>query len=80
MISAATQGPLKIQVQHPIQELEDYFQSEEELPNLLGLFRQSKYRYLHISAHASATHVGTTEWSLTYAKFAKVFAGHLPRA
>lgn len=55
-----------------------YFQSEEELPHLLGLFRQSKYRYLHISAHASATHVGTTEGSLTYAKFAKLFAGHLP--
>ena len=55
-----------------------YFQSEEELPHLLGLFRQSKYRYLHISAHASRTHVGTTNDSLTYAKFAKLFAGHLP--
>ena len=55
-----------------------YFQSKEELPHLLGLFRQSKYRYLHISAHASATHIGTTEGSLTYAEFVSLFAGHLP--
>jgi hypothetical protein len=54
-----------------------YFQSDEELPHLLGLFRQSKYRYLHISAHASSTHVGTTNGSLTYAKFAEIFSGHL---
>ena len=54
-----------------------YFQSEDELPHLLGLFRQSKYRYLHISAHASATHVGTRNGLITYTKFAELFSGHL---
>lgn len=54
-----------------------YFQSEEELPHLLGLFRQSKYRYLHISAHASNTVIGTTNGSISYKKFANIFNGHL---
>ncbi|HNA03158.1 MAG TPA: hypothetical protein PLV48_04725 [Rhodocyclaceae bacterium] len=54
-----------------------YFQSEDELPHLMGLFRQSKYRYLHISSHASATHIGTTNGNISYAKFAEIFAGHL---
>lgn len=55
-----------------------YFQSKEELPHLLGLFRQSKYRYLHISAHASDKHIGTTEDTITYSSFANLFKGHLP--
>jgi hypothetical protein len=55
-----------------------YYQSKEELPHLIGLFRQSQYRYLHISSHASETHIGTTNGSVTYADFAKFFAGHLP--
>jgi hypothetical protein len=54
-----------------------YFQTEDELPHLLGLFRQSKYRYLHISAHASDADIGTTEGSISYAKFADLFKGHL---
>jgi hypothetical protein len=54
-----------------------YFQSEEELPHMLALFRQSKYRYIHISAHASETHVATTNGSLTYSQFADFFSGHL---
>jgi hypothetical protein len=54
-----------------------YFQSEEELPHLLGLFRQSKYRYLHISAHASDTAIDTTDGSISYSKFANLFEGHL---
>ncbi len=55
-----------------------YFQSKEELPHLLGLFRESKYRYLHISAHASNTHIGLTNGLVTYKEFAKYFRGHLP--
>jgi hypothetical protein len=55
-----------------------YFQSKDELPHLVGLFRQSQYRYLHISSHASNTHIGTTNGSLTYAQFADIFKGHLP--
>lgn len=54
-----------------------YFQSEDELPHLIGLFRQSKYRYLHISAHASDTEIGTTNGSITYSKFANIFQKHL---
>lgn len=54
-----------------------YFQSQEELPHLVGLFRQSKYRYLHISSHASSTHVGFTNGSVTYKQFADHFVGHL---
>jgi hypothetical protein len=54
-----------------------YFQSEEELPHLMGLYRQSKYRYLHISSHASNTHVGFTNGAVTYEKFATYFDGHL---
>src|SRR6266481_2960498 len=54
-----------------------YFQSEAELPHLIGLFRQSQYRYLHISSHASDTEIGTTNGSLTYKAFAGHFAGHL---
>jgi hypothetical protein len=54
-----------------------YFQSESELPHLLGLFRESKYRYLHISAHASDTTIGTTNGSLSYDRFGEIFKGHL---
>lgn len=55
-----------------------YFQSEDELPHLIGLYRQSKYRYLHISLHADEKHVGFTNSKITYKKFAAHFAGHLP--
>lgn len=54
-----------------------YFQTEKELPHLVGLFRESRYRYLHISSHASTTEIGTTEGSLTYERFARIFEGHL---
>jgi hypothetical protein len=55
-----------------------YFQSKHELPHLVGLFRQSCYRYLHLSAHASSTHIATSEDNLTYDEFALYFKGHLP--
>lgn len=55
-----------------------YSQSVDELPHLLRLFRQSKYRYLHISAHATDTHVQYGHELLTYQEFADIFAGHLP--
>jgi len=54
-----------------------YFQSEHEIPHLVGLFRQSQYRYLHISTHASDTDIGTTDGSISYARFADLFSGHL---
>ena len=55
-----------------------YFQSKDELPHIVGLFRQSQYRYLHVSCHASNSTVGTTRESLTYLDFAAYFEGHLP--
>jgi hypothetical protein len=54
-----------------------YFQSESELPHLLGLFRESKYRFLHVSAHASDKFIGTTNGNLTYDRFSEIFEGHL---
>ncbi len=54
-----------------------YFQSVKELPYLIGLFRQSKYRYLHISTHASTEEIAFTNGRLKYNEFAEYFAGHL---
>jgi len=44
-----------------------YFQDVEELPHLAGLFRQSKYRFLHFSSHGSFDKIFTTNGALTYA-------------
>lgn len=54
-----------------------YFQNKEELTFLMGLYRQSKYRYLHISVHGSESNVGTTNDILTYDEFSNYFATHL---
>jgi hypothetical protein len=54
-----------------------YFQSPDELPHLIGLFRQSRYRYLHISAQASPAEIATSDCNLSYAEFAEYFSGHL---
>ncbi len=54
-----------------------YFQSKGELPHLIGLFRQSQYRYLHISSHASATHIGITDGNVTYDEFVETFKDQL---
>lgn len=54
-----------------------YFQSKEELTHLAGLYRQSQYRYLHISSHASDSTIGLTNDTLTYEEFSAYFSGHL---
>ncbi len=54
-----------------------YFQTENELRHLVGLFRESQYRFLHISSHASITHIGTTFGNVTYSRFSDIFRGHL---
>jgi hypothetical protein len=54
-----------------------YFQSKDELPHLIGLFRQSQYRYLHISSHASSTDIGITEGAVTYSEFSNIFKDQL---
>ena len=54
-----------------------YFQSKDELPHIINLFRQSRYRYLHISTHASDKDIATTNDAITYQDFAELFGGHL---
>lgn len=55
-----------------------YFHSKNELPSLLDLFRQSDYRFLHMSCHASMDAVATTKDQISYAEFARICAGYLP--
>jgi hypothetical protein len=54
-----------------------YFQSFAELTHLIALFRESGYRYLHISSHASATHISSAYESISYSEFAAYFNGQL---
>lgn len=54
-----------------------YFQSKDELPHLLKLFKLSGYRYLHVSCHASSDAIATTNENLSYDEFAKIFKGYL---
>ncbi len=54
-----------------------YLQSPDELPHLVGLFRQSQYRYLHISCHATAKDIAIGKDTVTYEQFAEMFKGHL---
>lgn len=55
-----------------------YFRTKAELPNLLALFKQSNYRFLHVSCHASMDAVATTNERIPYAEFAALLAGFLP--
>lgn len=54
-----------------------YFQSVDEIPSLLKLFELSKYRYLHVSCHASSTQICTTNESIAYTNFVKLFNNQL---
>src|SRR5437879_4301552 len=54
-----------------------YFRTENELERLAADFRLSRYRYLHISCHGTAASVETTLDSITYARFAQIFAKRL---
>lgn len=54
-----------------------YFQSKEELPHLLELFKLSGYRYLHISCHASLEKIETTNDMISYYEFAKICKDYL---
>lgn len=54
-----------------------YFRTDIELIELVTLFRNSGYRYLHVSAHGSATGIDTTLGVINYARFAEIFGGHL---
>jgi len=54
-----------------------YFQSKDEIPHVLNLFEQSRYRYLHFSSHASLTHIHTTEDDILYEDFSSLFRNKL---
>lgn len=54
-----------------------YFQSVKELHAIFELFKLSHYRFLHVSCHASLTHISATNDSVTYAEFARLTGGYL---
>lgn len=54
-----------------------YINSIDELPLVIGLFRQSQYRYLHISCHANSSEIAIGNSSMPYKEFASCFKGHL---
>lgn len=47
-----------------------YFQSFNEIPHILQLFKLSNYRFLHVSCHASLTKLCATHDEIDYAGFA----------
>ncbi len=54
-----------------------YFRTKTELKELITLFRNSSYRYLHVSMHGCDTSVDTTLETISYGEFAALFSGHL---
>lgn len=54
-----------------------YFRTEEELVELVKMFRNSAYRYLHLSCHGGAASVSTTLGEIPYRRFAEIVQGHL---
>lgn len=54
-----------------------YFESKEELQHLVGLFRASKCRFLHVSVHANSESIEIGEGELKYDEFAEMFRDHL---
>ncbi|WP_368181099.1 hypothetical protein [Aeromonas sp. R7-5] len=54
-----------------------YFRTKEELELLAYTFRDSGYRYLHISCHGDLTHIHTTLNRISYQEFGDIFSGLL---
>lgn len=54
-----------------------YFRTERELVELAQVYRESGYRFLHISCHGSHEALATTFDNVSYANFASVFDGLL---
>lgn len=54
-----------------------YFEEKSELPHLLKIFKQSKYRFFHMSSHASLDKIYTNKDTFTYAEFAQTCKGYL---
>ena len=54
-----------------------YFRTIDELELLALMYRESGYRYLHISCHGDINKIHTTLDSITYLQFASIFDGLL---
>lgn len=54
-----------------------YFRTQAELVKLAEIFRNSGYRYLHMSCHGDEQNVAFTFSSSTYEAFAQIFEGKL---
>lgn len=50
-----------------------YIQDERELDLLVPVFRQSNYRYLHLSCHGDGDGFELTNGYVTFARFAEIF-------
>jgi hypothetical protein len=48
-----------------------YIRTERELDEIIDLFDESQFRYLHLSCHANKTSMGTTFDSVRYAQLGK---------
>jgi hypothetical protein len=54
-----------------------YFRTQTELIRFSDIFRQSGYRYLHLSCHGSETHLQFTFGQTDYDMFASIFQNKL---
>ncbi|MEN5149129.1 hypothetical protein [Pseudomonas orientalis] len=54
-----------------------YYEEKSELPHLLKIFKESKYRFFHMSAHASLDKIYTNKDFFTYPEFAQMCKGYL---
>ncbi|MFZ5843925.1 MAG: hypothetical protein ACOY3E_13630 [Pseudomonadota bacterium] len=54
-----------------------YFRTEAELEILTLMFRESGYRYLHLSCHGSSDKIHTTLNDITYIRFSQIFEKNL---
>lgn len=54
-----------------------YFRTKRELVELSNLFRESGYRFLHISSHGSHEGLETTLDKVSYVEFAEIFRAKL---
>jgi hypothetical protein len=61
---------LRLQGKKPIYY---YFRTQTELVRFADIFRQSGYRYLHLSCHGNETHLQFTFGQTDYAMFASIF-------
>lgn len=65
---------LRLQEKKPIYY---YFRTQTELIRFSEIFRQSGYRYLHLSCHGNDTHLQFTFGQTDYAMFADIFKDKL---